>query len=113
MYMYIAPVSSPDYHALRAKDDLEQLLKILSMKCPFHSKRTFIANQCLLSGKDIEHLYQEFETTLPDRHLAIGHGSQERLLLFSQNLSMANQNCILAIVHMYTRNNHSLYSTCT
>ena len=37
-------VSSPDCHALRAKDGLEQLLQILgtSIKRFFHSKRTFI-----------------------------------------------------------------------
>ena len=47
---HVSVVSFPDHHALWAKEGLEQLLQILgpSVKCLFHSKRTFVVYPLLV-----------------------------------------------------------------
>ena len=69
-------VSSPDRHALMAKDGLEQLLQILgpSVKCLFHSKRRFIVTKVHFEWKRRLMMDQEFEATVPDRVSPVGRG---------------------------------------
>ena len=47
---HVSVVSFPDHHALWTKDGLEQLLQIFgpSVKCLFHSKRTFVVYPLLV-----------------------------------------------------------------